>query len=93
MGGVEKAAGAVPRATLLVFDPLWVSSELPNAERKGMVNLRGGIIAYANAGGRLVEPSSRAATNQVHGYKEYWQLAVKPPNIATLLPPIPKSTT
>ncbi len=53
-----------------------------------VLNLRGGIIAYANAGGPLVTPAG-AATNKVHGYNEKWSSYLKPPAQPVLEPPIP----
>ncbi|MEQ9363568.1 MAG: rhodanese-like domain-containing protein [Leptospirales bacterium] len=53
-----------------------------------VINLRGGIIAYANSGGPLVTPAG-AATRKVHGYNQKWSSYLKPPAQAVLEPPIP----
>lgn len=53
-----------------------------------IINLRGGIIAYANAGGPLVTPAG-VPTRKVHGYNQKWSSYLKPPAEAVLEPPIP----
>lgn len=55
-----------------------------------MRNLHGGIVAYANSGGRLVQPDG-SPTNLVHGYNELWVRFVEPPAIGVLEPPIEKN--
>lgn len=52
-------------------------------------NLRGGIIAYANAGGELVEPTGGSSTQRVHGYNDFWAGFILPPGEATVEPPLP----
>ena len=49
-------------------------------------NLRGGIIAYAGAGGRLLEAGG-ADTMLVHGYNADWARFVTSPAIAVIEPP------
>lgn len=51
-------------------------------------NLRGGIIAYANAGGALVTPNGDA-TRRVHGYSEKWSSYLRAPAQPVLEPAIP----
>ncbi len=50
------------------------------------LNLHGGIIAYANGGGELVNDSG--LTNRVHGYNSIFARYVKPPNIGVADPPV-----
>ncbi len=50
-------------------------------------NLRGGIIAYANAGGELEDPASGQRTRRVHGYNAFWAGFIAAPNEAALTPP------
>ena len=59
-----------------------------NKQKPPVVNLRGGIIGYANAGGALRTPDG-ASTQQVHGYNQKWSTYLKPPADAVLEPPIP----
>ena len=49
-------------------------------------NLRGGIIAYAGAGGRLLGPTGED-TNRVHGYNAEWAGFVQAPVRAVIEPP------
>lgn len=51
------------------------------------VNLHGGIIAYANAGGAMVDPAGKP-THRVHGYNSAFALFVKAPNIGVVDPPV-----
>ncbi|MCR9143901.1 MAG: rhodanese-like domain-containing protein [bacterium] len=59
-----------------------------DASGPAVINLRGGIIGYANAGGPLVTPAGEA-TRKVHGYNEKWSSYLKAPAEAVLEPPIP----
>lgn len=52
------------------------------------INLRGGIISYANAGGRLLTPQGQP-TQKVHGYNEIWSRYLQKPAEPTLTPAIP----
>ena len=54
-------------------------SRLPDDLRERVALLRGGIIAYANAGGSLVEPATGRAVRRLHPYSGYWARFVKPP--------------
>lgn len=53
-----------------------------------MVNLRGGIVGYANAGGKLVDAQG-AITHKVHGYNSTWAGYVEAPNEGVVEPPVP----
>lgn len=58
------------------------------APRTPVVNLRGGIIAYANAGGALVDARGQT-TRRVHGYNSTWAAYIAPPLEAVLEPAVP----
>ncbi|MCB1322315.1 MAG: hypothetical protein KDK34_18790 [Leptospiraceae bacterium] len=45
-----------------------------------LLNLHGGIVAYANAGGKLIDPVDGQPVQKVHGYNAYWAGFVQPPN-------------
>ena len=64
------------------------STERAQTARPPILNLHGGIIAYANAGGPLIEPTTGKAVNIVHGYNRYWATFVEAPARAVLKPPI-----
>lgn len=51
-------------------------------------NLHGGIIAYANAGGTLVQKTSMKKANTVHAYNAYWSSFVKQPTNAVIEPAV-----
>jgi rhodanese-related sulfurtransferase len=89
--------GAAPDARLVVYCAGGYRSgrsiardapeTLPSSGAR-VLNLRGGIIAYANAGGPLVDVSGRA-TRRVHGYNSTWAAYIAPPLEAVLEPPVP----
>ena len=51
-------------------------------------NLHGGIIAYANAGGLLVDPATKEKVQRVHAYSAYWASFVTAQTQATTEPPV-----
>jgi len=51
----------------------------------GALNLHGGIVGWANAGGALVDKQG-TPTNRVHGYNKAWALFVEPPNLGVTDP-------
>ncbi len=55
---------------------------------KHMVNLRGGIVGYANAGGKLVDARG-GTSHKVHGYNSTWARYVEAPNEGVVEPPVP----
>mgnify|MGYP001797781175 CR=1 FL=1 len=57
-------------------------------EQVPFINLRGGIISYANAGGRLLTPAGQP-TQKVHGYNESWSQYLKKPAEPPLPPAVP----
>ncbi len=58
-------------------------------DAKRVLNLRGGLIAYANLGGKLVHPETGEPTLELHGYNEKWAAYIEAPTRGVLLPAIP----
>lgn len=65
-------------------------SRMQTAPELPVRNLRGGIIAYSNAAGELVQPHGNAATDRVHGYNSFWASFILAPREATIEPAIPE---
>jgi len=78
----------IPKARVVCFCTAglrsgYVSKELEKRWDRNVFNLHGGIIAFANAGGKLVRPQSACKqTSKVHTYGETWAKYVEPPNEA-----------
>lgn len=92
-----KDHAADPRAQVVVYcaggyrSARSIAREAPAtgaASRTRIVNLRGGIIAYANAGGALVDVRGQP-TPRVHGYNSTWAAYIAPPLEAVLEPAVP----
>jgi rhodanese-related sulfurtransferase len=64
-------------------------ARMPRADRATngprLLNLHGGIIAYAGAGGALVTPQGQP-TRKVHTYNEKWSVHLPPPFEAVVEP-------
>lgn len=52
--------------------------------RDAVFNVRGGAIAYANAGGPLVRPTDGVGVREIHGYDSDWCRFIAAPNSAVL---------
>ncbi len=88
---------ADPRAQVVVYcaggyrSARSIARESPASKvtaRTPVLNLRGGSIAYANAGGALVDGLGKP-TRRVHGYNSTWAAYIAPPSEAVLEPAVP----